>query len=143
MGGRATRSSRRVSTRRTQKPKDIMTPQSRHRSCLETMGPNCLICGKECGTLEELRLHRETDHPDEEPVQARKWPCRPCFTHRFGRGKPPRDFRGEVYPTCTFMGGGREQYWALEDLANKEAYQAHLEYLEEHGHDVYVVEESV
>ena len=38
------------------------------------------------------------------------------------------------------MEGSRDKYWALQDLANKEA---HLAYLEEHGHNVDVVEESV
>ena len=38
------------------------------------------------------------------------------------------------------MTRGRKQYWALEDLANKEAYLAYLEYLEESGHDQYLEE---
>jgi len=121
-------------------PKDVMTDQSHKLSCRRTMGKVCLECGKPFRSYAALKRHRETEHPDKEPVQARKWPCRPCFTKRFGRGKPPRDFRGEEYGSCTFMGGGREQYWALEDLANKEAYMAYLEYLEESGHDQYLEE---
>jgi len=52
-------------------------------SCLEEMGTICVICGKECGTLEELKRHREADHPDEEPVQAPvAWWTRPSCRRR-------------------------------------------------------------
>ena len=77
----------------------------------------------------------------QEPVQARKYPCRQCFRTRFTQGRRRRDCRGELQQHCQFMGGGREQYWALEILANKEAYMEYLEepgydqYLEEHGYD--------
>ena len=112
-----------------------MTDQSRAVSCRELMGTNCFICGAECGTLEELRLHRETEHPDEEPVQAREFPCWNCL-------RPSRrNLRGQVCPQCQFMGAGREQYAAFENLANQEAYleylgdpAGYLEYRTEYGY---------
>ena len=124
-------------------PKNIMTNQPHKLSCRRTMGKDCLECGQSFQSYAALKRHRETEHPTLVAVQAREFPCSYCFNQQFGRGKPPADYRGKELGSCIFMECGREQYWALEDLANKEAYQAYLEYLEEHGHDVDVVEESV
>ena len=58
-----------------------------------------------CGTLEELKRHRETAHPDKraEPVQARGVALQDCFNHRFYDGIRGRlDYRGQVCPSCEF-----------------------------------------
>ena len=119
-----------------------MTDQPHKLSCRRTMGKDCLECGASFRSYAALKRHRETEHPLLAAVQAREFPCRNCFRMRFGQGNPPADHRGKEFSSCTFMTRGREQYWALEDLANKEAYLAYQEYLEEHGHDVDDVEES-
>ena len=75
-------------------------------------------------------------------MQAREFPCRHCFSWRFWDGTQGRsDLRGKVCPGCEFATRGREQYLALENLANMEAYleylgdpEAYLEYRTEYGY---------
>ena len=128
-----------VAAGRTRRPTDVMTDQQRAVSCREFMD-ELFICGAECGTYEAETAPRGGS-PGRGAGAGAEAALQELLLLILRSSKLPRISAARSYPTCTFMGDARAVLGA-RDLRPIEGARLHLEYLEEHGHDVYVVEES-